>query len=405
MTMKEFVEKYMEGLGYDDMADFAEDLFRNSWSRGYARWRVLKDVILELGWDLSSEEGYSKYIDYYKLVFNMTQFTDQAMQQMGLEEIKDIPTMGQVLKHIWHDLFLCPSEVVEESLDRTVIRTLWCGNPAYGPAPFGPHDCIANFHEYYRLVDGGLTRDLGLTGMIEEARKRGLSEEVEHDMPWALCRDGDAPYCLYVMKKKGTPDYQLPDLSDRDKTWSLEHKIEQSGEKTMVYIAKMLDKTIEEVAGGILILYVALDTGGYIPAEITFSKDKGLEMYNRYWLSFLYHWFREAKFELEIGKVANIRELAEIIAFCERKKFIPYQLDDQDGRIVLTAQDDPFAEVSTQFLGMPPGFSYLNAIAAADDAFIGKIVEDSKMKDRAKVTAVKRLVNGDDCNEIVVEEI
>ena len=403
--MKEIIDKYMVGLGYQDTADFAEELFRNSWSRGYARWRVLKEVIQEQGWDLSTEEGYGKFLNYYRMIFNMSQATDMAAQQMGIEQISDIQTVGKVFQHIWHHIFLVPTEIVEETPDRTVLRSLWCGNPAFGPEPFGAKDCIANFHEYYRLVDGGLTRDLGLGGTIEEAKKRGLSEETEFEMPWMMCRDGDVPYCLYVLKKKGTPDYPLPTLSDREKSYFIEHKIGQSGEKTMNYVSKLLGKSIEEVTFGILVLYVMLDTGGYIPAEITFNADKAQQMYNKYWLSFLEKWFRDAKFELEIGKVATLRELADIIAYCERKKFIPYQLEDQGSRIVLTAKDDPFAEVSTQFLGMPIGFGYLDAIAAADDAFLNKIVEESKMQGRARVTGTKRLVKGDDCNEIVLEEI
>jgi hypothetical protein len=54
---------------------------------------------------------------------------------------------------------------------------------------------------------------------------------------------------------------------------------------------------------------------GYVAPEIAFGKEKELDMYKKYRLSLLYHWFREAKFEL-----------AELIHFCERKKFIPFDL-------------------------------------------------------------------------------
>jgi len=403
--MNDFVEKYMQGLGYKNLEDFAELVFRNSWSRGYQRWRILKEVIKEQGWDLASDDGYAKYLNYCNLVFNMAQLTDKAMKEMDLKEINDIPTLGRIIKYLWHDVFMCPTEIVEQTPDRTVVRTLWCGNPAYGPSPFGPHDCMFNYQEYYRLFDAGLTRDLCLAGLAEEAREKGLKEDVEVEMPWALCRDGDAPYCLYVMRKKGTPQYELPPLTDREKTYSIAQKIEKSGKKTMDYIAAMLDKTVEEVASGILVLYVLLDTAGYMPPETIFGKEKAQEMYNKYWLSVLYHWFREAKFELEIGKVTDIRELAEIIAFCERKKFIPYEIDESGKQIILTSKHDPFAEVSTQFLGMPKDSSYLNAIAEADDAFIGKIVTDCKMVNRARISVGQRLVRGDDKNEVVIEEI
>ena len=403
--MKEVVDKYMDGLGYQDTTDFTEDLFRNTWSRGYARWRVLKEVINEQGWDLSTEEGYSKFLNYYRMIFNMSQATDMAFQQMGIEQINDIQTVGKVFQHIWNHIFLVPTEIVEETADRTVLRSQWCGNPAFGPEPFGAKDCVCNFHEYYRLVDGGLTRDLGLGGMIEEANKRGLKEEMEFDMPWMMCRDGDVPYCLYVMKKKGTPDYLLPAFTDREKSYFMEHKIEQSGEKTMAYVSKLLGKTIDEVAFGILLLYVMLDTGSYIPAEATFGEDKAQQMYNKYWLSFLEKWFRDAKFELEVGKVGSIRELADIVLFCQKKKFIPYKLDDQGSRIVLTATIDPFAEVAIQFLGMPVGLGYLNAIAAADDAFVQQIVKDARMEGQSRVSVTKSMVKGDDSNEIIIEAL
>lgn len=402
--MEKIFEKYMRGLGYKDVADFTEDVFRGSWSGGYSRWRVLKPVIKEMGWDLATEEGYAKFLPYTKLGFNMTPLTDQAMQEMGIKEIKDIPTMGRVLKHIWHDDLLCPTEIAEESSERVVLRTIWCGNPAYGPSPFGAHDCICHYHEYYRNYDGGLTRDLGLVGMAEEAKKRGLKEDIEVEMPWAMCRDGDAPYCLMVLRKKGTSKYEPPALTDREKAWFIGQKIEESGEKPMVFVAKMLGKTIDELALAILILYVGLDMGGYMQNEMGLGKEKALDMYKQYWLSILYHWFRDAKIELEIGKVVNLEELAKIINFCERKKFIPYQISGGGKQVTLTASDDPFAEITTKVMGLPLGASYLDAVASGDDAFINRIIADAKMSGKAKVTVKKRLVKGDDKNEIVIEQ-
>ena len=116
-------------------------------------------------------------------------------------------------------------------------------------------------------------------------------------------------------------------------------------------------------------------------------------------------WFRDAKFELEIGKVGSIRELADIVIFCQKNKFIPYKLDDQGSRIVLTATVDPFAEVAIQFLGMPVGLSYLNAIAAADEAFVQQIVKDARMEGQSRVSVTKSMVKGDDSNEIIIEEL
>lgn len=403
--MGSLVEKYMKGLGYNDITDFTEDLFRDAWSGGYPRWRVLKPVIEEQGWDLATDEGYAKYLEYCEPIFRMTQFTDRAMKELGLKEIKDIPTMGRILKQIWNNAFLCPTDVVEETPDRTVVRTMWCGNPAHGPSPFAAHDSIFSYHEFYRLFDAGLTRDLGLSGLVEEAKKRGLKEDIEFEMPWAMCRDGDAPYCLYVMRKRGTPKYELPPLTDREKAWFIGHEIEKSGQKPMIYISKMLGKTIEELAEAILVLYVALDMGmGYVAPEIAFGKDKALDMYTKYRLSLLYHWFKEAKFALEIGKVTTVRELAELINFCERKKFIPYKISEEGKQITLIAHDDPFAEISTKFLGQRNDAAFFEAVAKADDAFINQIIVDSKMSDRAKITVMKRLVKGDDKNEIVIEE-
>lgn len=172
----------------------------------------------------------------------------------------------------------------------------------------------------------------------------------------------------------------------------------------MVFVAKMLGKTIDELALAILILYVGLDMGGYMQNEMGFGKEKALDMYKQYWLSILYHWFRDAKIELEIGKVVNLEELAKIINFCERKKFIPYQISGGGKQVTLTASDDPFAEITTKVMGLPLGASYLDAVASGDDAFINRIIADAKMSGKAKVTVKKRLVKGDDKNEIVIEQ-
>ena len=122
-------------------------------------------------------------------------------------------------------------------------------------------------------------------------------------------------------------------------------------------------------------------------------------------MSLLFHWINEAKIELEIGRVTNLEELAKVIHFCQREKLVPYQMIlSGNGSVTLTGNNDLYAEIPTKVLGMKLGDSYLDAVASADEAFINQIMVETKMDDKAKASAKKRLVKGDDKNEIVIEE-
>jgi len=48
--------------------------------------------------------------------------------------------------------------------------------------------------------------------------------------------------------------------------------------------------------------------------------------------------------------------------------------------------------------------SYFEAVALADQEFINQVIKEAEMGDKVKVTYKKRLVKGDDRNEIVIEK-
>jgi hypothetical protein len=131
---------------------------------------------------------------------------------------------------------------------------------------------------------------------------------------------------------------------------------------------------------------------------------KGLDIYKRLWLTYPSMWVKDAKIELEIGKVSGLMELAKVIKYCQRRRFVPYRVSqEQPGYIVLVAEDDPFYEIPS-LMGKKPGDSYFRAVDLADKACIEKVITEVRMSNKAKVSITNRLTRCDDRDEIRIEK-
>jgi hypothetical protein len=117
------------------------------------------------------------------------------------------------------------------------------------------------------------------------------------------------------------------------------------------------------------------------------------------WENYRRPWLNEAKLALEIGKVATARELADLIAYCQRRRYIAFSAERADGTVRLTAAADPFVQVA-DMLGAPP--AYKEALVEMDRRFMEGLIGDLKLGGRARSAIVSHLARGDERTEISV---
>lgn len=379
------MEKYMQELGYD-LDSFIRAGLHSIFSHVYYIWKVLKP-----------ELGYEKAMETYGGVWKaiaLAQF-NQAVKHLGIREVNDIPTLGRIVDYCF-SANPCLYETIQNEPDHHIGHILWCPNPAYGP-----HDCSLSRHEYYRNAEVPLTIDPYLRVMVEEARKMGLNEDIEIAVPTGRCRDGNASCCQVLLWRKGSSKLAPPEIPTSEKRF-VEDEIGE--EEPITFILRKQGKKLEEFGSEVLVGFIFTDMMVYDNLEKGVGREWGLDLYKKLWLTFPSKWVREARLELEIGRVANIKELAEIILFCERKRFVPYQIIvSGDDQIALVGNNDPFVEIATKILGKKMGDNYFDAVALADEEFTKKILIEAKMSDIAMITAKNRIAKGDDRNEIVIQ--
>jgi len=380
------MEKYMKALGYD-LKGFTVSCLQMMFGHVYYIWRVLKP-----------ELGHDKALQTYGDVWHTLALAlyQQGVEALGIKEVKDVPTLGRIFDFCWS---ACPSlyETVENTPDRHVGRVLWCPN-----AEYGPHDCHLHRQEYYRSAEVPLTLDPFLSTWIAEAKKMGLEGDVEVAVPEGMCRDGNAGFCQIHIWRKGSPKVEPEIVPDSEKRWV---ETDMGDEEPILYCLRKQGKKLEDFGPGTLVSVVFTDMSYWDALEANLDKGKALALYKKLWLVYPPMWVKEARLELEIGRATKLEELARIIAFCEGKRFVPYEVvSGKDNQISLVGSDDPFAEIPTQFLGRTMEAHYLQVVAETDQEFVDKVIAEAKMADRSKATVKKKLVKGDERNEIVIEK-
>lgn len=378
----EATKNYLQELNYD-LEALAVKSLRLIFGHTYYMWRVLKK-------ELGNDRALALYSKVWEAIASAS--FKQAVSNLGIKEIKNIPTLGKIIDYGFSSV-PCLYETVEASEDHLIGRVYWCANPAYGP-----NDCIIDRHEYYRQ-EVPLTVPYLLT-MINEAEKMGLKEEIEISVPEGRCRDGKASFCQILLWKRGSPKVEPVFLADSEKCF-IEDRIGE--EEPLFYILKKQGKTLEEFAPGCFTSFFFVDMAVYDGLENSLGREKALSLYKKLWLTLPPKWVKEARLELEIGRARNLGDLAKIVTFCEKKKFVPYQIVPNVGNLItLISRKDPFVEISTQFFGKELSSNYFQAVALADQEFIKEIVKETKISEKVEITEKKRLAKGDDKNEIVI---
>lgn len=376
------MEKYMKELNYDPLSFTASGL-RAIFGHVYYIWKVYKQ-------ELGAEQALEAYGAVWEGIAAAT--FAQGAQALGFKEVKDVAALGKIVEFCG---FGIPGiyETVENTSDRHVGRIYWCANPAYGP-----QDCIYDRQEYYRNAEVPLTVHPYLSTMVAEAKKMGLDCDVEVSVPAGRCRDGGASFCQWHLWRAGSPAVEKE--ADPGTTF-IEEDI--GAEEPIAFIMRKQGKKVEDLVPGMVINLIFVDLKAWDGLEAKAGKEKALDVYQKLWLTYVPIWVKEARLELGVGTIEGLKELAKVIAYCERKKFVPFQIDSADGKVTLVGEDDPFFEVPTQFLGKNQGATYLEAVALADQRFIDGILEETGMTDKVKVTREKTLTRGDDRNEVILE--
>jgi hypothetical protein len=109
-------------------------------------------------------------------------------------------------------------------------------------------------------------------------------------------------------------------------------------------------------------------------------------------------WVKDAKIDLEIGKVKTAQDLGAIVAYCQKKKYVAFSVEGDDKTAVLTAAADPFVQVAEMFQGPK---AYNEALVAMDKDFIENIFKETKMGKKATVKIKSHIAKGD--SQTVIE--
>jgi len=351
---------------------------RSLFAHVYYIWRTFRTA-------LGDEDG----LEYYGNVWReLARFSfQQAMQACGLKEVKDLPTLGKIVEFCFTGV---PALYVTRKNEKNehVGHILWCANPAYGPS-----DNTYRRHDYYR-------QEVYLTyvyiwEMIEEAKKVGMREEVLVELPSGRCRDGSACACQIILRtRRADPDRPLPGVEDRYLD------LEIGEQEPLIYILKKQNRTLEMQGPSSFIGFLAVDFWAWLQLNQN-VKNRAMSIYLDLWKNFPPMWVKDARLDLEIGRVKTVQELADIIIYCQKKKYVSYRVNSKaNGNLSLTARTDPFVEVAGM-LGAPSG--YMESIYQMDQDFINNIVKEAKMDKIAKVSFISHLAQDSNSSEIHVE--
>ena len=194
----QFTQSHSAALG-TTLDALTADALRSLYGHVYNIWRTFKPA-------LGEELGVKLYGNIWAELARIS-FAG-AMAQLELDAVKDLPTLGKVVQKCFTGV---PTLYVikRNEPNEHVGHILWCANPGYGPA-----DKIYSRHDYYR-------KEIYLTyvylwTVIEEAKKKGLEEDVVVDIPSGRCRDGACGACQIILRTHNADqDLHLPEVENR----------------------------------------------------------------------------------------------------------------------------------------------------------------------------------------------
>ena len=372
-----FMEKHAKALKMN-LKDLTVEALRSLFGHVYYIWRTFKPA-------LGEEDGLKYYGNVWAALAHMS--FQGAMQKFGLKEVKDLPTFGRIVE----DCFIgVPALYVtrRSTKNEHVGHVMWCANPAYGPA-----DNTYKRHDYYRQ-EVYLTY-VYLWALIEDAKKAGLKEDILVELPSGRCRDGAACACQIVLRTRDAdPARPLPEVENRF------IDLEIGDQEPVVYILKKQKRTLEEQGPGSFLGFFAVDFLAWVQLN-TYVKGKAQDIYLKLWQTFPPMWVKNAKVDLEIGKAKTAKDLAEIVRYCQKKKYVGYTVKSADDKTAtLVSSADPFVEVGAM-LQAPAGYN--QALAKMDQDFVKNILKEAKADKIATATFTSQIAKGAKTSEITIK--
>jgi len=373
----QFMEQHCKAFKMS-LKDLTVASLRSLFGHVYYIWRTFKPA-------LGERDGLKYYGNVWAALARIS--FGNAMKAFNLKEVKNLPTLGKIVQFCFTGvpaLYL----VRRNENSEHVGHVLWCANPAYGPA-----DNTYCRHDYYRQ-EVYLTY-VYLWALIEEAKKVGLKKEILVELPSGRCRDGSACACQIVLRTSdANPDRPLPEIEDRFLD------LEIGKQEPVLFILKKQKRTLEEQGPGSFIGFFAVDFLAWQQLNEN-VKNKATDVYLELWRTFPPMWVKDAKLDLEIGRIKKVNELASIISYCQKRKYIAYTVTSRtDGTITLTARMDPFVQVGGM-LAAPAG--YMQALAKMDQDFLNNVLKEVKMDKKATATFTSHLAKGAKASEIVIK--
>jgi hypothetical protein len=370
------MKKYAREL---DMSfnDLFVNLLRSMYAHVYYIWRTFKPAL-----------GFEKGLEAYGTVWDTLAVASfqAGMQELGLKEVKDLPTFGRIVQFCFLGV---PAlyYIKRNERDEHVGQILWCANPAYGPA-----DPRFDRNDYYRQ-EIHLTYTY-LRRLVAEAKKAGLKEDVEIELPSGRCRDGAACACQIVLRTpradKSRPLPEVPYQFIEEEMGSTE---------PILYILKKQKRSPEYQGPNTFAGFFYTDYLAWAGLEQAVTIKKAEKIYLDLWRAFPSQWGKEARLDLWMGEPETVTDVAKLLIYCEKRKYMPYAVAKGNGSITLKAALNPYVEVMEAF-GFTKGCSYFATISKRDQDFVNQVLREVKADKRFKATLTKAISSGDKVNQI-----
>lgn len=372
----QFMEAHSKALN-KSLEDLTVEALKSLFGHVYYYWQTLKPA-------LGEQEALKCYGNVWAALAAIS--FGNAMKELGLAEVKDLPTLGKIVEHCFTGV---PTLYVTKrnTEDEYIGHVLWCANPAYGPA-----DNTYRRHDYYRQ-EVYLTY-VYLWTLIAEAKKKGLQEEILVDIPTGRCRDGSASACQMILRSKNAdPHRHLPEIENRFVD------LEMGEQEPVLYVLQQQNRTLEEQGPAAFVGFFGVDYLAWLQLHEN-AEAKATQVYQQLWQTFPPIWTKEAKLELEIGKVTRAEELAAIIAYCQKKRYLAFEPQTVDqSTVVMTATADPYVEVANMFAAPP---EYKRALVEMEKDFVNNVIGWVVPGGNAKAEIKSHIANGDEKTEISV---
>jgi hypothetical protein len=383
----DFTEKIRNELGYTEN-DFAVRLLYEQLDHNFYIYRIL--------W---KKYGPNKALEIYRPIINAltSGMPVSVAEAMGLEEVKDIPTLGRMVE-AGMTAFPVLYETVINTADLHVGRVHWCPNTFYSPVAM--HEM--EMHSYFRS-QVAITIDPLLTGFVRFANEHGLDFELEVDCPQAMCTNADARFCEYVIQRKSLPRYSpTPEPVDEEAYVEFDMK----DEEPLLYCLKKQGRSATDQIPISLLSFLQLDRGYYEVLAQTLGKTESLDLYKKLWQSRAEKWTQEARLKLEIGRVSGLEDLARIIVHNQRMRFTPYRVESiDDVRVSLTGEIDPFVYLGKTVLGKGLNDELFLAVRAGSEQLVNQVLRELSMDGKVEAKVTKSMAKGDDSNEIIIQAL